>query len=75
MTAISCGKRPPFLLFLVSIPVLCPILIHIMLVFALWAAKYIIGSAGNKSFLAVFAEPQRFFLVSQHKAEHELNCR
>jgi len=50
------------------------ILIHIMLVFALWTAKYIIGSAGDKSFLAVFAEPQRFFLVSQHKTKHELNC-
>ena len=75
MTAISCGKRPPFLLFLVSIPVLCPILIHIFLLNRSSDLKYIIGSAGNKSFLAVFAEPQRFFLVSQHKAEHELNCR
>ena len=63
MAAISCGKRPLFFI------------IHIMLVFALWAAKYIIGSAGDESLLTMLAEAQRFFLISQHKAEHELNCR
>ncbi len=54
--------------------ILFSVLIHIMLVLTLRAAKYIIGSAGDKCLLTVFTEAQRFLFVGQHKAEHELNC-
>ncbi len=54
--------------------ILYSVLIHIMLVLTLRAAKYIIGSAGDESLLAMLTEAQRFLFVGQHKTEHELNC-
>ena len=59
--------------FVIRIPRFPSMLIHIMLVLTLRTAKYIVGSAGDESLLTVFTEPQRFFLIGQHKAEYELN--
>lgn len=56
-----------------NLSIFSPALIHIILILALRAAKDIVGTAGDKCFLAVLTEPQRMLVVHQHKAEHQLD--
>ena len=59
--------RAVFLFILVSRPV------NIKPVFALRAAKKIVGAFRLKDFVTVLAKPQRIFLIGQHCAEHHLD--